>query len=212
MKGKIKVAVIGGCGKSGKYLVRELINRNIHFKLLLRNQQNFQINTPLAKIIQGDARNYAAIEALTAGCRAIISTLGQPKDEPPVFSQATSNIIQCLNESKYNRYVVTTGLQVDTPFDNKSVHNQLATEWMKEHYPATTADKQSEYDALTQSSLQWTLVRLPLIDLTAASSEIIISTADCPGNKISAASLAAFLTDQLFDDNYIKQAPFIANR
>jgi putative NADH-flavin reductase len=207
----IKIAVIGGTGKSGKFLVSELIRQQIPFKILLRNPGSFHIKSPMVNIIQGDVRNYASVYALIKGCQAIISTLGQPTNESSIFSQATNNIIKAMNEFHCKRYIVTTGLSVDTPSDKKNQQAAFATDWMKKNYPETTADKQIEYDTLTRSSVDWTLVRLPLIELTDTTGKINISLEDCPGDKINAASLAQFLIGQLQDDTWFMKAPFIAN-
>src|SRR5450432_2806371 len=94
----IKVAVIGGTGKSGKYLVKQLISQGFHFKILLRNPEDFQIKSPLAGIIKGDARDYNSVRSLVDDCQAVISMLGQPKGESSIFSQATKNVIQSMNE------------------------------------------------------------------------------------------------------------------
>src|SRR5579863_8628073 len=141
MKQNIKIAVIGGTGKSGKYLVKELSNRGYNFKLLLRNPQQFQSENPLIQIIKGDARDYKSIRLLAAGCDAVISTLGQPKGEESIFSVATTNVIRAMNECNIQRYILTTGLNVDTSFDQKSPKTKFATEWMKTNYPETTFDK-----------------------------------------------------------------------
>jgi hypothetical protein len=50
-----------------------------------------------------------------------------------------------------------------------------------------------------------------MIDLTGEEPKIKISLTDCPGEKINATSLAAFLVGQLSDDTYFKQAPFFGN-
>lgn len=42
----------------------------------------------------------------------------------------------------------------------------MATDWMYQNYPETTKDKQTEYNPLSESNLDWTLVRLPLVDRT----------------------------------------------
>lgn len=42
------------------------------------------------------------------------------------------------------RYILTTGLNVDTAMDKKSVKTAFATEWMKKNYPQTTADKRKD--------------------------------------------------------------------
>jgi putative NADH-flavin reductase len=206
-----KVAVIGGAGKSGKYLVKQLISQGIYFKILLRNPGNFPINSPLVEVVKGDARDYSSVSSLISGCQAVISTLGQPKGESSIFSHATGNVIQSMNEFDVKRYVLTTGLNVDTPFDNKSPKTKFATEWMKTNYPETTSDKQEEYNILSQSKVDWTLVRLPLIEQTDLRNEISVNLEDCPGDKISATDLAEFLIGQLSDETFIRKSPFIAS-
>ena len=77
--------------------------------------------------------------------------------------------------------------------------------------PPTTADKQLEYDLLVKSSIDWTLVRLPLIELTDETKPLKISLEDCPGDGISATDLARFLIAQLSGSFYSHTAPFISN-
>ena len=137
--------------------------------------------------------------------------MGQPKGEPSIFSQASRNVIRAMDFFQIKRYIVTTGLSVDTPQDKKSNYSASATQWMKANYPETTADKQLEWELLSLSNLDWTLVRLPLIELTEKESGVKVSLVDCPGEKISAASLAGFLIRQLEDKSYLKLSPFIAN-
>lgn len=210
---KIKIAVIGGTGKSGKYLVKNLINQGYQIKLLLRNPDNFQIKTNQVEIIEGTVINYDDIYNLVEGCHAVISTLGLgiPASEPTIFSQSTANVIKAMNQLKIQRYIVTTGLNVDTPFDHKSEKTAFGTEWMKKNFPVSTADKQSEYEILVNSDVDWTLVRLPMIEQTDKINEISINLEDCPGDKISATNLANFLIEQVSNDTFFKKSPFIAN-
>jgi nucleoside-diphosphate-sugar epimerase len=206
-----KVAVLGGTGKSGQFLVRKLINSNIRVRLLFRNPSVFKDPNPPIEWIRGDARDAESVFGLIKDCDAVISTLGQPKDEPSIFSNASRNVIRAMDFFQIKRYIVTTGLNVDTPQDKKSSYSASATAWMKANYPETTADKQLEWEMLCMSNLDWTLVRLPLIDLTEQESEVKISLVDCPGEKVSATSLAGFLVGQLDDKTYLRQSPFLAN-
>ena len=211
MKQKIKVAVIGGTGKSGKYLINQLLSQGFHFKILLRNPEKFRINSKSIEIIKGDARNIESIRSLLKGCDAVVSTLGQPKGESPKFSQATGNIISVMDEYQIRRYVIVTGLSIDSPFDKKSADTKMKSEMMKTYFPEIIADKQAEYNILEQSDVDWTLVRLPFIEQTDTKSEIKVSLEDCPGEKISATDLAIFLIEQLSDKSYIKKSPFVAS-
>ncbi|CAM4360906.1 SDR family oxidoreductase [Cytophagaceae bacterium 50C-KIRBA] len=213
MNSKIKIAVIGGTGKSGKYLVKELIKQGFQLKILIRDPDKFQIRNPLVEVVIGDVINYSSVSSLIEGCQAVISTLGMgiPASEPTIFSQATSNIVQAMNEQKIRRYIVTTGLNVDAHFDNKSPKTLFATEWMSKNYPISTANKQLELDILSNSNIDWTLVRLPLIEQTDKIEETIVSLEDCPGDKVSATDLANFLIEQLSNEAFIRKSPFIAS-
>jgi|SRR5450631_3641563 len=211
MQNRNKIAVIGGTGKSGNYVVNRLIREGFPLRLLHRNPSAVQNPNPLIEWVQGDARKPESVNELVNGCDAVISTLGQPKGEASIFSDATRNVIRAMDFFHIKRYILTTGLNVDTPLDKKGSYAASATAWMKANYPETTKDKQLEWEILNGSGLDWTLVRLPFIDLTEQELQISISLSDCPGEKISATSLAGFLVKQLTDNTYIRQAPFISN-
>jgi putative NADH-flavin reductase len=211
MEQKIKIAVLGGGGRTGKYLVTQLLSQGYNIKLLLRNPENFQLESPFIEIIKGDAIDAEAIRSLVQGCQAVISTVGQRKDEPLVASQATMNILKAMTEYGIKRYILVAGLNVDTPFDKKSPETITATEWMKMTFPVIHADRQKTYSILSTSDVNWTLVRVPFIEFTDTKGETIVSLEDCRGNKISANDIATFVIEQLSDETYVKKSPFIAN-
>ncbi|KMQ68406.1 epimerase [Chryseobacterium sp. FH2] len=205
------IAVIGGTGKSGKYLVQNLLDKSYPVKLLLRSPESFTFENPLIEIVKGDARDYDSVEKLIKDCNIVISTLGQPKGEKSIFSDAAENIIKAMNFYGIKRYIVTTGLSVNTPFDNKNEKVKMATDWMYQNYPETTNDKQKEYDLFTESNLDWTLVRLPLIHLTSESFKTETNLEDCKGETISATDLAEFLISQIDDKTFLGKSPFLYN-
>lgn len=70
MNNKVKIAVIGGTDKSGKYLIKQLIEQGFQLKILLRNPDNFKVESPLIEVIQGDVTNYNSVNILVEGCQA----------------------------------------------------------------------------------------------------------------------------------------------
>ena len=130
MEQKVKIAIIGGTGKAGKYLVKELLHQGFSLKLLLRTPENFPVETPQAELVTGDARDYEVVRMLLEGCQAVISTLGQPAGQPPIFSQATENVLRAMKETAITRYIVISGVNVDAPEDRKGDWAQASTDWM----------------------------------------------------------------------------------
>jgi len=213
MKNNIEIAVIGGTGKSGKYLVQELLNQGYNFKALVRNPKNFKVENDLVEVVHGNVNDYKTVLSFIEGCEVVISTLGLgiPYSEPTIFSTACKNIVQAMNELGLKRYIVVTGLNVDTPFDEKGPKSKFATDWMYTNYPKSTLDRQREYDLMVESELDWTLVRLPIIELTDNRKKKEASLEDCLGDNISATDLATFLIEQIEDESFHQKAPFLAN-
>lgn len=206
-----RIAILGGGGRTAKYILTQLLSQGYSVKVLLRNPENFHFESSFIEIIKGDALDPDAIRALVQGCHAVISTVGQRKDEPLVASQATINILSAMTEYGIKRYILVAGINVDTPFDKKSPETIAATEWMKMTFPTIHADRQKTYSLLSTSDVNWTLVRVPFIEFTDIKGETVVSLEDCGGNKISAGDIATFVIEQLSDDTYIRKSPFIAN-
>jgi putative NADH-flavin reductase len=211
MNQNIKIAVLGGGGRTGQYLITQLIEKGFSIKVLLRNTETFRIQSPLIQIIQGDAVDFTAVSSLIEGCQAVISTIGQRPGEPLVAEQATRNILDAMAFYRITRYILVAGINIDTPFDNKGPETIMATNYMKTNFPVIQEDRQKAYTLLVHSDMDWTLVRVPFIDFNNHADPVRVNLDDCLGNKINAGDIAAFLIKQLSEDTYFKKAPFICN-
>lgn len=211
MKNIKKVAVLGGGGRTGKYLVNQLLKEGFSIKLLLRHPEDFTIQNPNIEIIKGDAIDSDSIRLLLEECDAVISTIGQRQGEPLVASSATINVLKSMNDFGIKCYILLAGLNIDTPFDKKSAKTTLATEYMKTNFPVIQEDRQKTYDLLVNSNVDWILVRVPFIEFTDVNSNIRVDLKDCPGDKINAGDIANFMVGQITDDEFIRKSPFIAN-
>lgn len=210
MKNISKVAVLGGGGRTGKYLVKQLLKNGFSIKLLLRNPDNFTIQNSKIEIIKGDALSEESVNLLLGDCQAVISTIGQRMGEPMVASRATKNVLNAMDAYGIQRYLLLAGLNIDTPFDKKSPKTIMATDWMKTNFPEIQKDRQFTYDLLSSSKIDWTQVRVPLIVFSDESNEISVNLEDCLGDKITALDISKFLVKEMVESNYIRQSPFIS--
>ncbi|MFO7371389.1 MAG: NAD(P)H-binding protein [Bacteroidales bacterium] len=206
-----KIAIIGGTGKAGKYLVNELVKQEFPIKVLARNPENLLGHSPLIEVIPGNARDYNSILKLLTGCDAVISALGPSGSEPDTCSVAVGHIIKAMQELHIKRYIELAGLAIDTPDDKKGWKTRLVVALMKRLFPAIINDRQKAYELLSASDLSWTIVRSSMIKLTDTKRVLKTSLSDCPGSRISAADLTVFLIDQLTDERFIRKCPFVAS-
>ncbi len=211
MNQNIKIAVFGGGGRTGKYLITQLIEKGYSIKVLLRNPENFEIKSPLIQIVQGDAIDFTIVSSLIDGCQAVISTIGQRPGEPLVAERATRNILNAMSYYGVMRYILVAGVNIDTPFDNKGPETIIATNWMKSNFPIIQEDRQKAYTLLVESNINWTLVRVPFINFNSGRGDVSVNLDDCLGNKIDAGNIAVFLIKQLSEETYFNKAPFICN-
>lgn len=210
MNEKPKIAILGGGGRTGRFLITELLRQKYLLRLLLRKPEYFSLQHESVEIIQGDAIDLRAIDMLLQGCHAVISTIGQRKDEPLVATHSTKNIIKAMVKYKIRRYILIAGINIDARFDKKGPQTTAATVWMKTGFPEIQKDRQNAYSILGESDLDWTLVRVPMIEFAEGKGDIRVSVEDCLGTSIAAGDIADFLIQQLSDERYLRQAPFIA--
>jgi len=205
-----KIAVIGGTGKAGRYLLQQLVSEGFKVRALTRNPGKVE-ETELVEKVTGDVTVYESVYNLVDGCDAVISTLGQTKGENPVFSMAAKNIVRAMEALKIKRYIVLTGLTLDVQSDNKGFRTRMKSLVMKLLFRSIILDKQQEYKILQDSTLDWTIVRVPFIELTDNHKDTGTSLDDCKGSGISSTDLAKFLVSQIEDKRFLRKAPFIWN-
>ncbi|KAF2515356.1 NAD(P)H-binding protein [Flavobacterium zhairuonense] len=210
MKNISKVAVLGGAGRTGNYLINQLLEKGFNVKALIRNPDKFTNQNSNLEIIKGDAVDENSIRLLLKDCEAVISTIGQRPGEAMVASQSVKNVLKIMKEQEIDRFVLLAGLNIDTPFDKKSSKTILATDWMKTNFPLIQEDRQKAYDLLVQSDINWTQVRVPFIEFVSKRSEIAVSLEDCLGDKISSFDIARFMVKEMTESNYGRQSPFIS--
>ena len=205
------IAVIGGTGRAGSALTTSLLAHGYRVRLLARKPENVTLTHPALTIVAGDATDREAMLSLMEHCDAVISTIGQPKDEPLNAVASTLLVLEGMEWYGIRRYMTITGLTIDSPADRKSPATQALTDYMKTAFPVVVADKQRAFELLRESSVDWTQVRLPMIVSSEQRTTVITDLYDCPGEQVTTADIAAFLTEQLEGTDFIRLAPFLAS-
>lgn len=209
---KPKVALIGGTGKIGSEILRALLKENYTVSLLVRNRAKITVNNKNLQVIEGDARDIDAVKRLLDGCQVVINAIGQPKGEAPLFSKVAFNMVNALPEFDIKRYIVIAGLGLTTPNDKKRLSTKLITRIMHLLFPEIAEDKKKEYDLISSSNIDWTIVRIPKFKNSNSPGKVFINPFDCEGLSIGSIDLINFLINQISDKTYYRSCPFVSNK
>ncbi|PYI54616.1 NAD(P)-dependent oxidoreductase [Paenibacillus flagellatus] len=207
-----KMAVIGGTGKVGRAIVKQALEDGYAVRMLARNPERVTAADSRLAIVQGDARDRAAIASLLADCDVVINAFGQPNKETfPLYSLVTGQIVEIMKEKGIRRYIGVTGASLDVPGDRKSIPNRIGAALFRLSYPAMMKDKAKELAVLRNSDADWTLFRISFVTEGPAIGRIRFDEGDMPGLRVRSADLARFIVGHIQDSRFVRAFPFVSN-
>lgn len=206
------IAVLGGAGRTGHFLLTHLLAAGYHIRALVRHPEQFHFTHASLEVIQGDALDANAIAQLLTGCSAVLSTIGQRQGEPMVASQLMKLLPAAMHVAGINRYIALAGVNVTALGDQKGLAAQQATAWMQTNFPEIHADRQISFDLLQASALSWTMVRVPFIYFEEGDGQLLVQLHDCPAQQVMAGDIARFMVKTLQENSYLRQAPFVGSK
>ena len=128
-----------------------------------------------------------------------------------MMATATQNFVAIMEELGVSRCVVVTSLFV-TGYEQLDAKTQQAVDYMQQHYSLFMDDRRLEFKVLSESTLDWTYVRVPYIVQNPSAGGVDVDLNHLPGQQIAAIDLAHFLISQLHDLRYIRLSPFVASK
>lgn len=206
-----QIALIGATGKAGSVVLSELLTTGYKVKALVRNPSKLKIpDNPLLDIIVGDITNGNVSDQLFREADIIINCLSNTGNPKPISSLVTKQVITRLQNKTNKRYFVVTGKTVKSNNDKFSLVTYLQRKYLISHYPDIVNDKQKEYLELAKSSINWTLIRCPLI-IDGENNPYHLSISRCKGKSITKLSLAKFIIEEIEKKEFISKSPYLFN-
>lgn len=210
------VALLGGSGMIGGHLLREALARGYAVRVLARTPAKLSGFADQVTIVQGDALDPAAVVALLRGSDAVISALGPVKADGDaaryINTTASDNVLQAMQDEGISQYMVVSGAAVVMPGDRRNLLGWWIRTLAQIGLSNELLDKQAEYELLATSSVDWMLVRCPLVDDEAFRSSPLVSTQTPPAFRVRAGEVARFMIDQVASGQFVRQGPFLGSR
>ncbi|WP_018976100.1 NAD(P)-dependent oxidoreductase [Saccharibacillus kuerlensis] len=208
------IAVVGGTGSVGRYVVSCALQQGYRVRMLVRTVRSMQLPPEMASrlsIVQGDVMRFDSLRELLSGCSAVINTFGRPPQEEPMYSSVTRQILEEMERAGIRRYIGVTGLSLKLQGDHKSLGGRVVSRMMRSLHPQFAQDRLRELSVLQNSSADWTLVRLPVVKEGQGGYTIKSDPNRMMGNRIYNGEVARFLVNQIDKPEYIRRCPFIGS-
>ncbi|PBC23013.1 MULTISPECIES: SDR family oxidoreductase [unclassified Mesorhizobium] len=207
----MKILVLGATGATGRLIVAKAIAEGHNVVALVRSKAKAKDLTG-AELVEGDARDTAALTRAIAGCDAVVSSLGtamSPFREVTLLSTATRALVGAMEQQNIRRLVCITGLGAgDSRGHGGFFFDRLFLPLMLRK---VYEDKDRQEDAIRGSTLDWTIVRPMVLNDKPSRGRIkaLIDLSGVHGGTIARADVADFVVQQLTADTWLRKSPLI---
>ncbi|TRC77113.1 SDR family oxidoreductase [Mesorhizobium sp. WSM4307] len=208
----MKILVLGATGATGRLIVAKAIAEGHNVVALVRSKAKAKDLTG-AELVEGDARDTAALTRAIAGCDAVVSSLGtamSPFREVTLLSTATRALVGAMEQQNIRRLVCITGLGAgDSRGHGGFFFDRLFLPLMLRK---VYEDKDRQEDAIRGSTLDWTIVRPMVLNDKPSRGRIkaLTDLSGVHGGTIARADVADFVVQQLTADTWLRKSPLIA--
>ncbi len=192
----MRVLVAGATGKTGRHVVKQLIDQDVSVTALVRDQEKAEAILPATtKFVVGDVLRPGTFESALADCSVLICATGaSPSLDPTgpyqVDFQGTKNLVDAAKKHNIEHFVLVSSLCVSKFF------HPLNLFWLVLYWK-----KQAE-NYLQSSGIDYTIVRPGGLKDEDNSDSIIMSHADSlfdgsiPRPKVAQVCVAALSEPQ----------------
>ena len=208
----MKLLIFGATGGTGRQVVKQALDRGHAVTAFTRNPAKLDIQHPHLQVVRGDVTEPNSVERAVEGQDAVVCVLGAgQKLTGTVRSEGTRNIVRAMERSGIQRLICQSTLGAGDSWGSLNFF------WKYIMFGCllrnVLADHQRQESEVTQSRLDWTIVRPGSFvdgDRTGQYRHGFPGTDTTSQLKISRADVADFILKQLVDDSYLYQTPSLS--
>lgn len=212
----MELLILGATGGTGQAIVRDALARGHRVSALVRSEAKARPLLPGARLVEGDARDRAALTRALDGCEAVISALGTREVSlvRPVtlLSDATRAVVAAMKERGVRRLVCITGMGAgDSAGHGGFLYDRLIKPTLLR---TIYQDKDRQEGIIRGSGLDWVIVRPSVLTDKPATGNVraMVDLRGFHGGRIPRADVAAFVVAQAESDEWLGQAPLVTGR
>lgn len=207
----MKVFVIGATGGTGKALIREALAAGYQVVAMVRSADKLGDLATQCEVVQGGLDQEDKLTQALSGVDLVLSGLGPVKGNPDfAISKIVRALLGAMNKAGVRRLVAVTGAGVKDPNDEPSLVRTLIRGLMKLVAGKVLADSERSYRLIRESSLDWTVARVPiLVDEGGISGALSGNYTPTGPIKMNRQAIAHWMVTEATERHYVHQAPML---
>ena len=205
----MNILVFGASGRTGNLLVLQALAQGHVVTAFARTPNKLKVTHNNLKVVQGNVKDYAAVERAVSGQDVVLSTLGasSPFRYDQVVVDGMVNIVKAMEQMHVTRFIYQSFVGVkESRGDFGFFFRSIAPKILR----TEIAGHEAREHVIKPSRLDWTIVRPPTLT-NGKHKGVYRSGEDLTSNSfitvMSRADVADFMLKQLSDGTFVRKAP-----
>ncbi len=206
------ISVFGASGRSGRAFIAAASAAGIPLRLHYRSAPEDEAPA-LSTVMVGALTDPTAVREVLRGASAVVVLFGpRPKARHVFTAKATKAVIEGMQAQGQRRLLCLTGAMIGDSSANLSIPMRTLEFAIRRIGDEEQADDRTAQERVVRASkLDWTLIKPPRLTDSSDVTRVKAATDLTVGlrSRISRASLAAFLLDEIREKRHMQQAVYL---
>ncbi len=206
------ISVFGASGRSGRAFIAAASAAGHALRLHYRSAPEDEA-PPLSTVVVGALTDPTAVREVLRGADAVIVLFGpRPKARHVFAAKSTKAIIDGMQSQGQTRLICLTGAMIGDSAGNLSIPMRTLEFAIRRIGDDEQAEDRTAQERVVRGSkMRWTLVKPPRLTESSEVTRVRAATDLSVGlrSRMSRATLAAFLLQEVLDPHYVQQAVYV---
>jgi len=207
----MKLLVLGATGDIGEAVLQAAVTAGHDVTAFVRSPDKLGDVRDRLQVIKGDLTDAAAVASAMTGTDAVISAIGSSPDKAQLDAPATAVrlILAAMGSAGVRRFVGLAGGAVNVPGEWKPLSGRITTALVRLLARNVVEAKQREFEVVSRSDLDWTMVRPPRVVAGEPTGRVEIGP-KLHGFQVTRGDLATAMVTLATGSDWLRQAPYVS--